>query len=303
MKFAQSFVAGAFALVVLSGSAIVGSAATSIIDIMIDTGAAERIDAADRLRTLTQEIPSAACHYYNGVAPDESRRLLVEARDDFDKLLDALYFGNVGMNIIGEETNRKTLADLDKVKAIWADMRPAVETLLDSPQDDAAISVIKARNMELFDVSAHLLSELTGEYTNPAELLQVDAIMLDMTGRQSMMTQMMAKDACKIWTGTAKDDIYDNLQATLDTFDLILNALRFGMPDAGIKKAPTPEIAASLDEIAGSWDVVKADLETAIETHDLDEEARVRVYKNLNKKMYQFDEVVHMYAEFAKHRY
>ena len=66
-----------------------------------DIGAAERVEASDLLRTLTQEVPAAACYLFSGIDMDESRRLMVEARDKFDKNLDALLNGDAEMNIIG----------------------------------------------------------------------------------------------------------------------------------------------------------------------------------------------------------
>ncbi|MEL6513597.1 MAG: type IV pili methyl-accepting chemotaxis transducer N-terminal domain-containing protein [Pseudomonadota bacterium] len=301
----SNLMSATLATMALSGTEVAVAAPETIVEVQLveDIGAADRVEAVDRLRTLSQEVPSAACHLYNSVAVDESRTLLSEGSDEFDAILDALYNGNPAMNIIGAETNRKTLAELDKVKSIWSDIRPAVAAMLANSDDAAAIKIIKERNMPLYEETNILLSYISGEYSNPAELLQADAIMIDITGRQSMLTQMMAKDACKIWTGTADDAVVENLASSLSTFDLILNALRNGMPEAGVKAAPTPEIAGVLDGIAVSWSIVKPKLEGILAGNKLNEDQRTKLYTELNKKMYEFDDLVHLYTIYAKHQY
>ena len=47
------------------------------------TGAAERVETADFMIALTQESASAACHLHNGIAAEQSKKLLNDAHDDF----------------------------------------------------------------------------------------------------------------------------------------------------------------------------------------------------------------------------
>jgi len=166
-----------------------------------DIGAAERIDVADRLRTLTQLIPASACHLHGGVLADEARQMLTVAHDTFTVLTDALLDGDESLNIIGAEQRPKTIAEIEAINVAWQPTDDAVMRLLADANDTEALAVIKDTNGPLFDKASHLLSELEGEYTNPTELLLVDMLLIEIAGRQSMLTQKMSKEVCTIWCG------------------------------------------------------------------------------------------------------
>ncbi|MEM8694071.1 MAG: type IV pili methyl-accepting chemotaxis transducer N-terminal domain-containing protein, partial [Pseudomonadota bacterium] len=294
-----------FCFAVLAATPVLATdGAVEVIDVNIaeTDGPAERLDAADRLRTVTQELSSAACHYFNGVAPEKSRAMLIEAREDFNRLIDALEFGDESLGIIGKEHGSKQLKDLHAMRQIWAPMEAAVETLLEAQSDSAAVQVIKANNMELFDKADLLLALLTEEYANPAELILVDAMMIDIAGRASMLTQKIAKQSCEIWTGNRSEDRIEALQTSISQFQMSVAALHDGMPSLGILPAPTPEIKVALEEIMTDWAIVKEDL-TAIIENVATEEIEKDLFGRMNAKMYKMDEVVHAYVEYSKHIY
>ncbi|MFQ6549518.1 type IV pili methyl-accepting chemotaxis transducer N-terminal domain-containing protein [Aestuariibius sp. 2305UL40-4] len=268
-----------------------------------DIGAAERIDAADLLRTISQEVPSAACHLHEGIEVEEATQLLVDSVKKFDVVLDALRNGNVSMNIIGAETRRKTIADLDKLAGQWAPMKAAAETMLADPSDAAALRVILDGNLALLDTAAHLVSELSGEYSNPAELLQADVLMIDISGRQAMLTQKIAKEACQIAMGDPDPTLRETLAGSVQMFDVSQNALLFGMEQAGIKAAPTPEIETELTKVAGEWAPMKVHLDVLTDGGDIDNEARGELLRGLDVVMFHMNEIVHLYTEYSKHKY
>lgn len=263
-------------------------------------GAAERLDAAERLRTLTQEVASVACHLYNGVAVEQSKALLTQSQAEIVRILDALEFGDTSLGIIGEEFRLKTIHEISAARDIWAPMDTAVEVLLSDFSNQDAVGVIKARNEEFFEISARLLAEIAGQYANPFELTQLDALLIDIAGRQSMLTQKIAKEACEIWTGNRSPDRIDALRASVDMFHLGINALHDGLPALGIIPAPTEAIKVGLEELLLDWDIVKADLEAVI-SGDVTTEIEEDLYTRLNDKMYKMDKIVHLYSAFAHH--
>jgi hypothetical protein len=268
-----------------------------------DIGAAERIEAADILRTLTQEVSSASCYLFSGVDMDESRRLMIEARDKFDKNFDALLNGNASMNIIGGETRRKTIAKLERIGDLWLPMSEAVTALVADPRDAAAVKVIKTNNVPLFDLTDYLVSEISGEYSNPAELMQVDAIMLDIVGRQGMLTQKIAKNACKVWNGEQVALSTDALSRSMQTFEVSLNALMHGMPEAGVKPAPTPHIRSTLEGVVSDWGQTRPLVDELLASGDLAGEAQVSLFRRMNDKMYRLEALAHDYALYSKHSF
>jgi len=273
------------------------SAETLVSDLDIETGAAERLDVADMLRTLSQEIPAVACHLHNGMAPDTSRSLLSEAQMQFTANLDALEFGDPQRNIYSAEERRKTLRDVHALREVWGPLTEQLTALAENPADTAALRIIQTENTALFDLSNHLLSELEGEYANPAELTERDVIMLEIAGRQEMLTQKISKEACAVWSGNGNSE---DLAASIRRFEQGLNALLDGFPALGIPPAPTPEIKASLTEIRKGWNNSKAHLDNVL-NNSLEDPDKPVLFDLLNKKTMQFAEVVHLYADHSKH--
>ena len=108
-----------------------------------DVGGAERIEAAELLRTYTQEAAAAACFLFNGIDPETATALLLEARHGFDRRIDALLQGEESLGIIGPEPKRKTVVELEAIKADWREMAKAIDVLIDQPDSVEAIQVIK----------------------------------------------------------------------------------------------------------------------------------------------------------------
>lgn len=268
-----------------------------------DMGAAERIEAADVLRTMSQEVAAASCFLYSGIDASESARMMVEGRDKFDLNLDALFFGNAAMNIIGAETRRKTIVLLEEVKQTWQPMSDAVDTLVTNPTDSAAIKVIKTNNIALFELTNVLVSEISGQYSNPAELMQVDAILLDIVGRQGMLTQKISKNACKVWNGEEIARSSEALTGAMQMFETSLKALLNGMPEAGIVSAPTPEIAAVLSGVIKDWDTTRPLVDDLLSKGTLGDAEQISLFRAMNDKMYRLEALAHDYAIYSKHQY
>ena len=268
-----------------------------------DTGEVIRIESAEYLRTYTQEVAAAACYLYNGIDNTLSSELLQEARDGFDLKLDALINGNEALGIIGGEQRRKTLVKLEKLKAEWADMAAATDALLADPTNSDAVNVIKARNMELFHMTDILVSDIEAQYANPAIIVQANVLLLEIVGRQAMMTQKIAKDACKIFTGNDSQEIKDLLKGSVSIYEASLDALLNGLPELGIQPAPTPEIAQRLQDVQSDWATVRPIVDTLTSGGSVDVETQKYLFKHMVEEMVRLDELSHAYAAHSKHLY
>lgn len=267
-----------------------------------DIGAAERVEAADILRTMTQEVAAAACFLYTGIDTAESQRLMIEGRDKFNKNLDALLYGNTELNIIGGETRRKTIVFLEEIRDYWAPMSGAATALAADPDDSAAVGIIKANNVPLHDLTETLVSDIAGQYSNPAELLQADALLLDIVGRQGMLTQKISKNACKVWNGEELARSTSELTGAMQMFETSLGALLHGMPDVGVKAAPTPEIASALEGVLTDWSTTRPVIDTLLSAGAIDPDDKVVLFRAMNDKMYRLEKLAHKYALYSKYK-
>lgn len=268
-----------------------------------DTGASNRIEAGDVLRTVSQEIPSAVCHLHNGVAPETSVKLMNQGIAKFDLMLDALINGNEAIGIVGGEERRKTMVLLEELETLWQPVRAASLAVQNDPTDVAALNVVYDNASLMLDKTYYLLSELEGQYANPVELMQSDVMLLEVSGRQAMMSQRISYLACRKWSGAVDADYVEALKTSMQQFGFGMNALRNGMPEVGINPPPTEAISLLLDQAAADWDVVSRHVETISQTGAIDDAGATELYELLADKMYKMEEVAHLYAEYAKRIY
>ncbi|MFQ6549519.1 type IV pili methyl-accepting chemotaxis transducer N-terminal domain-containing protein [Aestuariibius sp. 2305UL40-4] len=266
-----------------------------------DIGASERVNYSGKLRMLSQRIAAASCIMTAGIEPELSRDVLAAAAAEFEKIANGLRNGDADLNMIGAEERRKTLVALDTLDAEWAPIRAAVDEMLGGGDVAEQNAIVAERNLPLLKAAVKLVSEISGEYSNPAEMMQSDAMVIDISGRQRMLTQKMSKEACQIWSGTGSAETPDMLRKTMGLFDTSLNALDQGMPAAGIIPPPTEEIAAGLTALLEDWAGIKAVLEEVAAGAQLDGAGKAALFGDLNTALRDMNAVVGLYTSFAKH--
>jgi hypothetical protein len=147
-----------------------------------------------------------------------------------------------------------------------------------------------------------LVSELEGQYSDPAELLQVDVLMLEIVGRQAMMTQKIAKNACKIWSGDSSAEVRADLEKSVSIYEVSLNALLNGMPEVGLKPAPTEEIATGLTQLMADWTEVRPTVDMVM-AGSIERDALSALFHHMADEMHKLEELSHKYVAFSKHEY
>lgn len=268
-----------------------------------DTGAANRIVAGDILRTLSQEIPAAVCHLHNNVDVAEARELLGTSIAKFDAVAFALLDGNESMGIIGGETRRKTVVELEALIATWEPKRIAAMAVLENPSDAAAAEIVYASADEMLEKTYHLLSELEGEYANPVELLASDMMLLEVSGRMAAMTQRMAYEACRVWSGDGDAHVLAELDKSISIFEASMDALSNGMPALGVAAPPTEEIKANLQDVAADWEILSGYLSEVRSGADVSLAVREDLYHRLALKLYKVEELEELYQDYSKRVY
>ncbi len=265
-----------------------------------DVGASERVDSSGKLRMLSQRIAAAACNLAADNDPDAAKQILHATVAEFELIATALEIGNTDLNIIGAEERRKTLFAIEELRTEWAPIKQAAEGIAANGLSKAEIEVIFAGNMPLLERAKLLVSEISGQYSDPAAMLQSDAMLVDISGRQRMLSQKISKEACYLWSDGAAQASTDTLQGTMSLFETSLNALISGFPDAGINPPPTPEIVAGLDLVNDDWIEVKAYLDRLIAGETLTSEEQADTFQMLNTMLKDMNAVVQLYTKFAK---
>jgi len=269
-------------------------------DIWKDIGASERVDLSGRLQMLSQRIAASTCSLEAGVEPSISKGIMAGSADEMDRIMKALRNGNPLMKVIGVEKDPRVINSINTVDENWTPVRQVIDDLHRSGETQEALATIQEWNVPYFDYASLLVSEISAQYSNPADLLQRDAILVDLAGRQRMRTQMMLKQACETWMGRAAPD---ELIKTIGVFERTLDALLNGASDVGIAKAPTPALAKALNEVKDDWGQIKPVMASITQGAELSKDGRTMLYLNLNEMLIKSNGIVAGYTKHAKHAY
>lgn len=261
---------------------------------------AERIRHAGQLRTLTQQVAAASCSLTSDIDVEEAHDILAHATAEFDTIIVALRVGDETLGIMGPETNRRTLHDLDEVEQEWMSIHTAIENVLADGHDVDSAHIIDDHNLRLLDLTTQLASDITGQYAHPYEISAADALLIEFAGRQRMLTQKMAKDACEIWTGYHADEAVVDLKETIEIFENSLFALRDGMPAVGIRPAPNDVILADLESLISRWDVISENTQTLVDGGTLNEAQKTEVFHDLEVELAELDHLLDDYKAYAE---
>ncbi len=295
--------AASVAFVVLSATAQAADPQNiDLIDISsveIISDSSDRIDLANQLPMLSQRVAASACALTSDIEPDMSLAILEKSYHEFERIVIALRDGDAELNIPEPETRRITIKEINDVWQAWGPTHDAILEILEDHHDVEAAHRIDDHNLEILDLTSILASDISSQYTHPYEVTQSNAMLITIAGRQRMLTQKMIKDSCEIWTHYHEDEGRADLIQTMDIFEKSLLALRDGMPDVGIKKAPTEEIRADLDSILNRWAIIKGNQMILIDGGELDEAGKTEIFHDLNLELAELNLLVKHYTDYA----
>lgn len=272
----------------------------SLNPVIEEENAQERINYSGKLRMLSQRIPSAACNYVQGIDKESSGALLASATAEFDQILAALEHGDPGLNIQATEKRRKTLSKISELRTKWEPFKAAAEAVTNGEATEEDVAFILRENGSVLGTAKELVSELVKQYSNPNAVPFADLMLVDISGRQRMLTQKMSKESCMMTSNLGDAQTLEALVGTMTVFENSLDALRHGMPAVGIKSPPNKTISKGLDEVLAEWTEVKPFLETVMAGEDIDDAERADKFNRLNVTMAKMNQVVGMYAEATK---
>ena len=266
----------------------------------IESDGADRIRLSGQLSTLTQQVAAASCALTSDVDVEEAHDILEHATNQFDRYIVALRDGDEELHILHPEENRRTLVDLEHVLTEWQAIHGAIDSILVDGDDVESSHIIDDHNLKLLELTSILASDIAGQYAHPFEITADNVILIELAGRQRMLTQKMAKDACEIWTGYHSEEAKEDLRSTMVIFENSLVALRDGMPSVGVLPAPNDIIRADLDDLLNRWGILKPNLTTLIDGGELNEEQKFEVFQDLEVELVELDHLIDDYKEYAE---
>lgn len=265
-----------------------------------DIGGSQRIDFSGKLRMLSQRIVAAGCNYAVGIDAENSGAVLRATSAEFQRIVDALEFGDPDLGIIGPEERRRTLVGIRKLRELWDPTNATAQRIAQGDRSPETVQLLANQSAPLLEMAKLLVSEISAEYSDPTALLQADALVIDIAGRQRMLAQRMSKNVCLASTGINRDTATAELAGAAQMFEVSLMALRHGMADTGIKEPPNEEIATGLDVVIEDWNGLKPIVSEIANGQTIDEEQRAIMFNRSLIMTGNMNSVVGLYSEASK---
>ncbi|MEP5762500.1 MAG: type IV pili methyl-accepting chemotaxis transducer N-terminal domain-containing protein [Litoreibacter sp.] len=216
-------------------------------------GGKARVNKSASLRSLSEQLASASCRLSADIETDVAKDHLASTRSQFQTVLSGLEDGNPALGIPTKEDRSQTLNALKDVKETFASLDSAADNLLNGTASAEDAALIASTRSELFNRTFILASEISGQYSDPFELTQSDAITLDFAGRQRALVHRITRILCELDTGTGTPDTQGELTETVTTIENTLIALRDGFPAAAINPPPTDAVKNSIIAAYEHW--------------------------------------------------
>lgn len=265
-----------------------------------DYGSAERIQRSGSLRMLSQRISATACNKVAGIVEADAEKYLKRSIRDYRRILAGLEAGDDGLGLYGPEDDRIVLRELATLNAIWAPIDETFNTVDFAGLNEDHIVEIATAAPVMLDKSKELLGFVVAEYSDPTQMLQSDAVLLQIAERQRMLEQIVANSTCLIGEGVAVDASRARLAEAIPLYEASLGALRNGMPEAGVAPPPTDAIDLWLADISERWGDVRPTLDAIAAGGDVTLEDRTMVFQEMNKLTWMMNVTVGQYTEASK---
>ncbi len=210
------------------------------------------VNLAGKQRMLTQRISKLAIECTLHLLPDSCQRL-EQFVNLYQKTL--LGFKNGDKSLALDATkNKEALAQIDKILKLWKPFEDAaIKVQTSGGKDKKALTYILKHNGELLKESNHLVEifdQIEQKYSNYIE--NANIALIDMAGRQRMLTQKMTKEFLAIYKMGQKE-YKPKLKESVELFDNTLKVLINGSKLYMLPKCTNPKIKKQLVKVSNLW--------------------------------------------------
>ena len=210
------------------------------------------VNLAGRQRMLTQRVSKLAIECVLHLIPDSCNRLQKYA-NMYRKTLLAFKNGDKSLGIEAIK-NRDALAQIDKLLKMWQPFEEALMKVQNTNgEDKKSLKYIVKHNEELLKESNHLVeivNIMNKKYRNYIE--KANIMLVDMAGRQIMLTQKMTKEFLSIYQLGMKENkpkLEKSVELFSDTLKILINGSKIHM----LPKCTNPKIKEQLLKVSNLW--------------------------------------------------
>lgn len=212
------------------------------------------INLSGRQRMLTQKMSKEMLLIYHGIDAKKNRTNLGRSALMFAKTLKGLMNGDKTLNL-SPTRDKDILKQMDVVSGLWLSFSKNVLPAISGEKVDLPfIKKVAKENLPLLKE----MNKAVGMYEKAAgsDLNDLAAV-VNLSGRQRMLTQKMAKEFLLIAAQVNEKANKDQLEKTIALFDRTLKGLRDGDPSQGLSKTEEPIVLKQLAVIEKLWQEYK----------------------------------------------
>lgn len=217
-----------------------------------------QINLSGKQRMLTQKMSKEALLIAKSIEPEKNKANLQASMDLFEKTLIGLKQGDESLELV-KTSESEILDQLDRVDELWKTFKPNIESVINGEAKQTVFDNIAQQNLPLLAA----MNKAVGLYeTYSGADLAESARVINLSGKQRMLTQKMTKELLLIANNIEPDANKANLLTTTALFEKTLAGLRNGDKELGLEETTSPEILKQLDTVESQWNEYKPIVET-----------------------------------------
>ena len=215
----------------------------------------KRVNLSGKQRMLTQRMAKLALMIDAGINPKESKEKLKKFADLYAKTLNGFKNGDKDLGCI-PSSGTEIKAQIATIEKAWKPFYQHVNNIIEGKdKDGSSLAYIIKENEPLLKASNELVKRYEKSNKSQNYLDKARLHIVNVAGRQRMLTQKMTKE--KLLIAKGKSEYNDKLEKTITLFDTSLTALIQGDPKQNIVKPTNKEMKAQLATVAQLWKELK----------------------------------------------
>jgi len=203
------------------------------------------INLAGKQRMLTQLMVKLSLQVDMNIQKKENLKKLKKTAELYDSTLKDLK----------KTSNKKVLKAIALVEKEWTPFYEEVNHLIEGKKSKEALKYIIDKNENLLNLSNELVKAFELTNTSSNYLAKARLHIVNVAGRERMLTQKMTKEKLLTMKGEEKYDA--KLKETMNLFDNSLNLLIKGDSKKMIAKPSNEKIVVQLNVVSKLWSELK----------------------------------------------
>jgi len=212
------------------------------------------INLSGKQRMLTQRMSKLALQVDLNIQKKESMASLKKMAELYDKTFNAFKNGDSDLGI-KKATNKTVLAKIALVETEWKAFYSHVKNIINGKDDGKSLKYVILGNEKLLAVSNDLVKAYEASNTSSNYLEKARLRVVNVAGRQRMLTQKMTKEKLLLLKG--EKSYAKKLTETIKLFDSSLTAIIKGDKNKNISKPTNEKIINQLKVVSKMWESLK----------------------------------------------